>query len=168
MNIPRYELEGWEADDLIGTIAAQDTAAGWETVIVTGDKDSLQLITDTARVKLVTTRMGQTASKDMTPEAFRGDYGFDPIHMIDLKALMGDASDNIPGVSGIGEKTAMDLVQRYHSVEAIWTAARWTPSPACSKSWTRAGIRPKCLTTWPPFGVPPLWTSTRSRPADSR
>ena len=113
-------MEGWEADDLIGTISKLDTAAGWETVIVTGDKDSLQLITQTARVKLVTTRMGQTATRDMTPETFRAEYGFDPIHIIDLKALMGDASDNIPGVKGVGEKTAMDLIQRYQSVEAIY------------------------------------------------
>ena len=120
MNIPRYEMDGWEADDLMGTISVKDTAAGWETVIVTGDKDSLQLITDTARVKLVTTRMGQTTEKDMTPAAFREVYGFDPIHIIDLKALMGDASDNIPGVKGIGEKTAMDLIQRYGSVAAIY------------------------------------------------
>ena len=120
MNIPRYELDGWEADDLIGTISVKDTAAGWETVIVTGDKDSLQLITERTRVKLVTTRMGQTTEKDMTPEAFRAEYGFDPIHMIDLKALMGDASDNIPGVKGIGEKTALDLIQRYQSVAAIY------------------------------------------------
>ena len=121
MNIPRYELDGWEADDLMGTISVKDTAAGWETVIVTGDKDSLQLITDATRVKLVTTRMGQTTEKDMTPETFRAAYGFDPIHIIDLKALMGDASDNIPGVKGIGEKTAMDLIQRCGSVEAIYT-----------------------------------------------
>ena len=71
MNIPRYELDGWEADDLIGTISVKDAAAGWETVIVTGDKDSLQLITESTRVKLVSTRMGQTAEKDMTPETFR-------------------------------------------------------------------------------------------------
>lgn len=120
MNIPRYELDGWEADDLIGTISVKDTAAGWDTVIVTGDKDSLQLITDSARVKLVSTRMGQTTTKEMTPDAFREAYGFEPIHMVDLKALMGDTSDNIPGVKGIGEKTAMDLIQRYHSVEAIY------------------------------------------------
>ena len=120
MNIPRYELDGWEADDLIGTIAARDTAAGWDTVIVTGDKDSLQLVTDTTRVKLVSTRMGQTTTKEMTPDSFREQYGFDPIHIIDLKALMGDASDNIPGVKGIGEKTAMDLIQRYQSVAAIY------------------------------------------------
>ena len=120
MNIPRYELDGWEADDLIGTISVRDAAAGWETVIVTGDKDSLQLITEQTRVKLISTRMGQTTEKDMTPEAFRAAYGFDPIHMVDLKALMGDASDNIPGVKGVGEKTAMDLIQRYTSVAAIY------------------------------------------------
>ena len=120
MNIPRYELDGWEADDIIGTISVKDAAAGWETVIVTGDKDSLQLVTDATRVKLVTTRMGQTTTREMTPDAFREVYGFDPIHIIDLKALMGDASDNIPGVKGIGEKTAMDLIQRYTSVEEIY------------------------------------------------
>ncbi|WP_191391200.1 DNA polymerase I [uncultured Pseudoflavonifractor sp.] len=120
MNIPRYEMDGWEADDLIGTISVKDAAAGWDTVVVTGDKDSLQLVTDRTRVKLVSTRMGQTTTKEMTPETFREAYGFDPIHIIDLKALMGDASDNIPGVKGVGEKTAMDLIRRYQSVEAIY------------------------------------------------
>ena len=122
MNIPMYELDGWEADDLIGTISVKDTAAGWETVIVTGDKDSLQLVTDTTTVKLVSTRMGRTTTRDMTPESFRAEYGFDPIHIIDLKALMGDASDNIPGVKGVGEKTAMALVQRYGSIGALYAA----------------------------------------------
>ena len=73
MNIPTYEMDGWEADDLIGTISVKDTAAGWDTVIVTGDKDSLQLITDTTTVKLVSTRMGQTTTRDMTPDAFRAE-----------------------------------------------------------------------------------------------
>ena len=122
MNIPMYELDGWEADDLIGTISKKDTAAGWATVIVTGDKDSLQLVTDTATVKLVSTRMGRTTTRDMTPDAFREEYGFDPIHIIDLKALMGDASDNIPGVKGVGEKTAMALIQRYQTVDALYEA----------------------------------------------
>ena len=120
MNIPMYELDGWEADDLIGTISAKDTAAGWETVIVTGDKDSLQLVTDTTTVKLVSTRMGRTTTRDMTPEAFREEYGFDPIHIIDLKALMGDTSDNIPGVKGIGEKTAMALLAQYPSIDDLY------------------------------------------------
>ena len=129
MNIPMYEMDGWEADDLIGTISKKDTAAGWETVIVTGDKDSLQLVTDTTTVKLVSTRMGRTTTRDMTPELFREEYGFEPIHIIDLKALMGDASDNIPGVKGVGEKTAMALVGRYGSIDELY-AAMPTPEMA--------------------------------------
>jgi len=122
MDIPRYELAGYEADDLIGTISRKCEAAGWSCVIVTGDKDSLQLVTDSTKVKLVSTRMGQTTTKDMTPETFREAYGFDPIHIIDLKALMGDTSDNIPGVKGIGEKTAMALVQKYQSIDTLYAA----------------------------------------------
>ena len=122
MNIPMYELDGWEADDLIGTISVKDNAAGWDTVVVTGDKDSLQLVTDHTTVKLVSTRRGRTTTRDMTPESFREEYGFDPIHIIDLKALMGDSSDNIPGVKGVGEKTAMALVQRYGSIDALYEA----------------------------------------------
>ena len=118
MNIPMYELDGWEADDLIGTISVKDAAAGWATVIVTGDKDSLQLVTDATTVKLVSTRMGRTTTKDMTPDAFREQYGFDPIHIVDLKALMGDSSDNIPGVKGVGERPqwlwSSDIVPSTH------------------------------------------------------
>ena len=120
LNIPRYEQEGWEADDLIGTISRKCEADGWDCVVVTGDKDSLQLITDHTMVKLVSTRMGQTTTKDMTEETFREQYGFAPIHMIDLKALMGDSSDNIPGVPGIGEKTAMALIQQYESIDNLY------------------------------------------------
>ena len=120
LNIPMYELDGWEADDLIGTIAKTDERAGWDTVIVTGDKDSLQLVTDHTTVKLVSTRMGRTTTKDMTPKTFREAYGFDPIHIIDLKALMGDASDNIPGVKGIGEKTAMALLAQQPSIDGLY------------------------------------------------
>ena len=120
LNIPRYELAGWEADDLLGAISRRCESAGWECVVVTGDKDSLQLITEHTKVKLVSTRMGQTTTKDMTPESFREQYGFDPIHMIDLKALMGDASDNIPGVKGVGEKTAMGLIQMYGSIDHLY------------------------------------------------
>lgn len=120
MAIPCYEMAGYEADDLIGTISRKCEAQNWECVVVTGDKDSLQLITDRTKVKLVSTRMGQTTTRDMTPETFRVQYGFDPIHMIDLKALMGDTSDNIPGVPGCGEKTAMALVQEYGSIDALY------------------------------------------------
>ena len=121
MCIPYYELDGWEADDLLGTISRRCEAAGWDCDIATGDKDSLQLITDHTTIKLVTSRMGQTSWKDMTPEAFREQYGFDPIHMIDLKGLMGDTSDNIPGIKGVGEKTAMGLIQTYGSIKNLYS-----------------------------------------------
>ena len=120
MNIPTYELDGWEADDLLGTISRLDSEAGWKTVVVTGDRDSLQLVTEDTTVKLISTRMGKTTTKEMTPDAFREEYGFDPIYLIDLKALMGDTSDNIPGVTGIGEKTAMPLIQMYHTIEHLY------------------------------------------------
>ena len=120
MNIPRYELAGWEADDLLGTIAQKCAASGWECVVCTGDRDSLQLVSDATTVDLITTGRGQTNTKRVTPEVFHAEYGFDPIHMIDLKALMGDASDNIPGVRGVGEKTAMGLVQLYGDVEKLY------------------------------------------------
>lgn len=120
MNIPRYELAGFEADDLIGTISRKCESAGWDCVVATGDKDSLQLVTEHTTVKLISTRMGQTTTKDMTPESFREVYGFTPIHIVDLKALMGDASDNIPGVPGVGEKTAMALIQKYQSIDEIY------------------------------------------------
>ena len=122
MNIPCYELAGWEADDLIGTISRRCEAAGWDCRVATGDKDSLQLITDHTYVELVTTRMGKTTTQEMDPGAFRAAYGFAPAQMVDLKALMGDSSDNIPGVKGVGEKTAMALVQRYHSIDALYAA----------------------------------------------
>ena len=121
MNIPCYALEGWEADDILGTVGVKDTAAGWETVIVTGDKDALQLVTDTVTVKLVTTRMGQTLTRNVTPDKFREEYGFEPKGMIDLKALMGDSSDNYPGVKGIGEKTAMALIRLYGTIDHLYS-----------------------------------------------
>ena len=120
MNIPRYELAGFEADDLIGTISRKCEKEGWDCVIATGDKDSLQLVTEHTTVKLISTRMGQTTTKDMTPESFREIYGFAPVHIVDLKALMGDTSDNIPGVPGVGEKTAMALIQKYQSIDEIY------------------------------------------------
>ena len=120
MGVRRLELAGWEADDLLGTVARRCEAAGWTCDVVTGDKDSLQLITDSTHVFNVKTRMGQTDTIEYTPERFREEYGFDPIHMIDLKALMGDSSDNIPGVPGIGEKTAKDLLVRFGTVADIY------------------------------------------------
>lgn len=122
MNIPRYELAGWEADDLIGTISKKCEDSGWECVIVTGDKDSLQLVSGTTHVRHVKSRMGKTETTEYTPGRFIEEYGFEPVKLIDLKALMGDSSDNIPGVAGVGEKTALDLVRRFGSVGEIYGA----------------------------------------------
>lgn len=119
MGIKRIECEGYEADDLLGSLSRICAADGNECVIVTGDKDSFQLINDSTRVLHVKSRMGQTETINYTPERFFEEYGFQPRGMIDLKSLMGDASDNIPGVAGIGEKTALDLVRRFGSLECI-------------------------------------------------
>ncbi|MGE4485263.1 MAG: DNA polymerase I [Oscillospiraceae bacterium] len=120
MNINRLELTGYEADDLIGTVAKKSEEYGWECVVVTGDKDSFQLITDKTHVYHVKSRMGQTETKQYDVPAFMEEYGFEPPKMVDLKALMGDASDNIPGVAGVGEKTAMDLIRRFGTVNSIY------------------------------------------------
>lgn len=131
MNIPRYELAGWEADDLLGTLSQHCEEAGWHCVIATGDKDALQLISDQTYIYLITTRMGKTTTREMDPAAFVEQYGFPPKGIIELKALMGDSSDNIPGVKGIGEKTGMTLIQTYGNLEALYAAletAKLTPS----------------------------------------
>ena len=120
MGIRRYEQEGYEADDILGTASLICGKQGWNCVVVTGDKDSLQLITDSTSVCNVKSRMGQTETILYTPEVFREEYGFAPPQMVDLKALMGDSSDNIPGVPGIGEKTALDLIRRYGTLDNIY------------------------------------------------
>ena len=95
-------------------------ASGDECVIVTGDRDSLQLVSRSCTVCLVHSRMGKTEQTFYTPERFREEYGFEPAAMVDLKALMGDSSDNIPGVPGIGEKTAKSLLTQYGGIEEIY------------------------------------------------
>ena len=120
MGIRRYEQAGYEADDILGTVSVKCHDAGWDCVIVTGDKDSLQLVSEHTTVCNVRTRMGQTETIAYTPAVFREEYGFEPPLMVDLKALMGDSSDNIPGVPGIGEKTALDLIRRYGTLDNIY------------------------------------------------
>ena len=122
MNIPCYDLAGYEADDLIGTISRRCEGENWDCVIVTGDRDALQLITDRTRVMLVSSKAGQTITTDMNEVSFREKYGFAPQSLIDLKALMGDSSDNIRGVAGIGEKTATDLICRYETIDKLYSA----------------------------------------------
>ena len=116
MNIPIYECQGWEADDVIGTVGRICGEEDWECVIVTGDRDSLQLIDDHVTVALETTK----GTIRFDPETFRAEYGFEPKRLIDLKALMGDTSDNIPGVKGIGEKTAKGLLQAFGTLDGVY------------------------------------------------
>ena len=120
MNIPIFECEGWEADDILGTAGKICAASGWDCVIVTGDRDSLQLVAEHVSVKLVVSRGGQTNATLYTPEVFEAEYGFAPIRMIDLKSLMGDSSDNIPGVAGIGPKTATQLLVQYGTLDGVY------------------------------------------------
>ena len=120
MNIPIYECQGWEADDVIGTVGRICSNNGWECVVVTGDRDSLQLIDDNVHVKLVISKPGQTTATLYTRQVFEEEYGFAPEKLIDLKALMGDSSDNIPGVSGVGKKTATDLLLKFGSLDGVY------------------------------------------------
>ena len=120
MNIPIYECQGWEADDVIGTVGRICSNNDWECVIVTGDRDSLQLIDENIHVKLVISRPGQTTATLYTKEKFKDEYGFEPKKMVDLKALMGDTSDNIPGVAGVGLKTATDLLLKFDSLDGVY------------------------------------------------
>ena len=120
MNIPIYECQGWEADDVIGTVGRICSNNSWECVVVTGDRDSLQLIDENVHVKLVISRPGQTTATLYTEEKFREEYGFEPKKMVDLKALMGDSSDNIPGVAGVGPKTATELLLKFGSLDGVY------------------------------------------------
>ena len=120
MNIPIYQCKGWEADDVIGTVGKICSNNEWECVVVTGDRDSLQLIDENVHIKLVISKPGQTTYTLYTKELFEEEYGFAPKKLIDLKALMGDSSDNIPGVKGIGEKTAKALLQKFGSLDGVY------------------------------------------------
>ena len=116
--IPRYELEMYEADDIIGTLSRVAEEKDIDVVIVSGDKDLTQLATD--RVKVYITRKGMTDIEQYTPEHIQEKYGISPKQIIDMKGLMGDSSDNIPGVPGVGEKTAIKLLKQYESVENLY------------------------------------------------
>jgi len=117
LNIKIIEVPGFEADDILGTVSKQAEKNGLETYIVTGDRDSLQLVSKETRVIL--NKKGMTDVEVYDYDIFRDRYGITPSEFIDLKGLMGDKSDNIPGVPGIGEKTALELIKEYGSVDEI-------------------------------------------------
>lgn len=114
------ECEGFEADDILGTLSRLCEESGNNCVIATGDRDSLQLISDTTRVLLAATKMGKPEIINYDKAALYEKYGLTPPEMIELKSLMGDSSDNIPGVAGVGEKTASDLISRFHNIDYIY------------------------------------------------
>lgn len=116
MGIKVVECEGFEADDILGTLSKSCTDCGCQCYVLTGDRDSLQLIDENVTVLLATNK----ETIHYTPARFTEDYGFEPIRLIDLKALMGDSSDNIKGVAGIGEKTATNLIKEYGTIENLY------------------------------------------------
>ncbi|HBB71086.1 MAG TPA: DNA polymerase I [Ruminococcus sp.] len=116
LGIKVIECEGFEADDILGTLSKECSDAGDKCYVLTGDRDSLQLIDDNVTVLLATNK----ETVHYTPDRFREDYGFEPVRLIDLKALMGDSSDNIPGVAGIGEKTAKALIGQFGTLEGVY------------------------------------------------
>lgn len=112
-------LEGYEADDILGTVAEM-CKNGDECFIATGDRDSFQLIRDNVTVLLPHTKMGTTTTETYTPARIMEEYGVTPLQMIDIKALQGDSSDCIPGVAGVGQKTAGDLIQKFGTIQNIY------------------------------------------------
>ena len=119
MNIAIIEKEGYEADDVIGTISKQASDAGHYVTILSGDRDNFQLASDKVTIRIPRTKMGKTETEDYDDSKIIEEYGVKPVQLIQVKGLMGDTSDNIPGVPGVGEKTAQKLVSEFGSIENL-------------------------------------------------
>jgi len=137
MGYPIISIEGYEADDILGTLALRCRESGNECVIATGDRDSFQLVGENVTVRLAFTRGGQSGAEMIDTAAIKERYGVSPEQLIDVKSLMGDSSDNIPGVAGIGEKTALSLIQNFGSLDGVY---EHIDDPAIKK-----GVREKLL-----------------------
>ena len=120
MNITIIEKPGYEADDILGTLAKYAEKQGVETVLLTGDRDSFQLASDKITIRIPRTKNGKTETEDYDRKKILEEYGLEPESLIDVKGLQGDTSDNIPGVPGIGEKTAIGLIKEHGSIEKIY------------------------------------------------
>lgn len=120
MRVPILEMEGYEADDIIGTVARLCEENQTDCRILTGDRDDLQLASDKTHILLTTTRGGKTETVEFGPKEVEEKYGVSPLALIEVKGLMGDSSDNIPGVRGIGEKTALSLIGKYGTLEGVY------------------------------------------------
>lgn len=122
MNIKIVEKEGYEADDILGTLAKWGENQGLKVTVLTGDRDYFQLASKNITIQIPRTKMGKTETEDFDEDKIIETYGLEPTKLIEVKGLMGDTSDNIPGVPGIGEKTALNLVKDYSSIEELYTA----------------------------------------------
>lgn len=144
LGVTVLECEGFEADDILGTLARIATQSGDECAVLTGDKDSLQLISDSVTVYLA----GNKETKVYDHARFLSDYGFEPINLIDLKALMGDSSDNINGVAGVGEKTASSLICEHGTIENIYENLENIKLTASLKAKLENGKNDAFLSKW--------------------
>ena len=122
MNITIIEKEGYEADDILGTLAKKGEKEGLDVTIVSGDRDTFQLTSKKISIRIPHTKAGKTETDTLSEKEIEEKYGIKPIQLIEVKGLMGDTSDNIPGVPGVGEKTALDLVKTYESIEKLYKA----------------------------------------------
>ena len=120
MNIDIIEKEGYEGDDILGTLAKYGEKQGLEVTILSGDRDTFQLASDNITIRIPRTKAGKTETENYNRAKVLEEYGLEPVQLIEVKALQGDTSDNIPGVPGIGPKTAVSLIQKYHSVKELY------------------------------------------------
>ena len=120
MNIDILEKEGYEGDDILGTLAKFGEKKGLDVTILSGDRDTFQLASDHITIRIPRTRAGKTETENYNKAKVIEEYGLEPKQLIEVKALQGDTSDNIPGVPGIGPKTAQSLIQKYHSVKELY------------------------------------------------
>ena len=120
MNITVITKEGYEADDILGTLSRYGEANGLEVVLLTGDRDSFQLATNQTIIRIPRTKQGKTETENFDREKIIETYGVEPIQLIEVKGLMGDTSDNIPGVPGVGEKTALNLIKEYGNIDNLY------------------------------------------------
>lgn len=134
MGITIVEKEGFEADDLLGTLAKRSSRAGIDVSIISGDRDLLQLADTNIKIRIPKTKKGVTEVEDYLPSDVETLYGVTPVEFIDVKALMGDASDNIPGAPGVGPKTASALIMKYHSIENVFEHLEELKPPKAKKS----------------------------------
>ena len=120
MNIDIIEKEGYEADDILGTLSKYGEEKGLDVIILSGDRDTFQLATDKVTIRIPRTKMGKTETEDFNRQKIIDTYGIEPKQLIEVKGLQGDTSDNIPGVPGIGEKTALSLIQKFGTIEELY------------------------------------------------